>query len=431
VAARLVLGALEEETAFVDFDVDCNVDIILSYDWLRAHGLTFLYDADEVCFCAERGCTSGRSVRLDLTLAAQTSPATRLSATDGGTGSLLACRLGCGFPRLAARRSGSLPQAARPLLLPSRRPPGWTTRWRASTCLYYDHDNEASKCVAGLANTCTTLPDGTKLFVGSITFAAEGPAFSLPPDAGDPPDFAELAAEYGDILAGPPPGVPPDRGPAFELRIDTGSHPMPRSQSAGRRASLTSAANRWPFCSIMAFLLDHGWNVPSSASHAALVVFARKQDGTWRFCQDYGELNAITQRSVEPLLHVDQLVDETRGAHFFTKLYLAMAYMQFCIREEDQFKTSFRVPRGQYEFRVGAFGLHAAAVHGHALHGMSSVLVRYMHSIFGRPALSFDSAGRTAPRGRVPVPRSHLCWGALCRYTAMTSSSSPKRARST
>jgi hypothetical protein len=32
--------------------------------------------------------------------------------------------------------------------------------------------------------------------------------------------------------------------------------------------------------------------------------------------------------------------------------------MQFRIREEDQFKTSFRVPGGQYEFRVGAFGLH-------------------------------------------------------------------------
>jgi hypothetical protein len=49
---------------------------------------------------------------------------------------------------------------------------------------------------------------------------------------------------------------------------------------------------------------------------------AGKQDGTWRFCQDYRGLNAITQRSVEPLPHVDQLVDETRGARFFTKLDL-------------------------------------------------------------------------------------------------------------
>ena len=141
-----------------------------------------------------------------------------------------------------------------------------------------------------------------------------------------------------------------------------------------------------------AFLLDQGWIVPSCASHAASVVFARKADGTWRFCQDYRGLNAITQRSVEPLPHVDQLVDETRGARFFTKLDLAMAYMQFRIREEDQYKTSFRVPGGQYEFRVGAFGLH----------GMSSVLMRFMHSIFGRPELSFDATGRALPVARTP-----------------------------
>jgi hypothetical protein len=126
-------------------------------------------------------------------------------------------------------------------------------------------------------------------------------------------------------------------------------------------------------------------------------MFTRKQDSTWRFCQDSRGLNAITQRSVEPLPHVDQLVDETRGARFFTKLDLAMAYMQFRIREEDQFKTSFRVPGGQYEFRVGAFGPH----------GMSWVLMRYMHSIFSRPALSFDSDGqpRRAPgAGQSPDP---------------------------
>ena len=37
---------------------------------------------DEVCLCAERGCTSGRRVRLDLTLDVPTSPATRLSPAE-------------------------------------------------------------------------------------------------------------------------------------------------------------------------------------------------------------------------------------------------------------------------------------------------------------------------------------------------------------
>ena len=140
------------------------------------------------------------------------------------------------------------------------------------------------------------------------------------------------------MLADPPPGLPPDRGPAFQLRIfqlriETGTHLMPRSRPMKRwsQGELDECRKQ------VAFLLDQGWIVPSCASHAASVVFARKADGTWRFCQDYRGLNAITQRSVEPLQHVEELVDETRGARFFTRLDLATAYMQFRIREEDQY----------------------------------------------------------------------------------------------
>ncbi len=122
----------------------------------------------------------------------------------------------------------------------------------------------------------------------------------------------------------------------------------------------------------MSFLLDQGWTVPSLASHAASVVYARKPNGTWHFCQGYSGLNAIMQRSVEPLPHVEQLVDETRGARVFSKIDLASAYWLFRIREEDQFKTSFHLQAGQYEFRVSAFSLHS----------MSSLL---MHTIFGCP----------------------------------------------
>jgi hypothetical protein len=178
------------------------------------------------------------------------------------------------------------------------------------------------------------------------------------------------------VLGGPPPGLPPDSGQDFELRIETGSHPMPRSRPMKRwsQGDLDECRKQ------VATLLDRGWIVPSRASHAASVVFARKPDGTWRSCQDYRGLNAITQRSgsVEPQPHVEQLVDETRGARFrvFSKLDLESAYMQFLIREEDQFKTSFCVPGGQSrydsEFRVGAFGL--------PVHGMPvlSILMRYM-----------------------------------------------------
>ena len=77
--------------------------------------------------------------------------------------------------------------------------------------------------LVGLAETGTTLADGTKLFDGRITFAAEGPAFALPPD----PPFATLAGEYADVLTAPPSGLPPDRGPALSSAWTRVSIPCP------------------------------------------------------------------------------------------------------------------------------------------------------------------------------------------------------------
>ena len=65
-----MLGGLSEETAFVAFaecGVDCDADVMLGCGWLRAHDLNLLYDSDDVCIFAERGCTPDRRVRLDLT----------------------------------------------------------------------------------------------------------------------------------------------------------------------------------------------------------------------------------------------------------------------------------------------------------------------------------------------------------------------------
>jgi len=147
-----------------------------------------------------------------------------------------------------------------------------------------------------------TLPDGTALLLGQLAFSAAQKQFVLPPDLGDPPEFVDMAREFADVLAGPPPGLPPDRGADFELRIDTGQHPMPRSRPMKRwsQGELDECRRQ------VTTLLDNGWIVPSRASHAASIVFARKADG-----QDYRGLNAITQLSMEPLPHVDQLVDET------------------------------------------------------------------------------------------------------------------------
>ena len=133
-------------------------------------------------------------------------------------------------------------------------------------------------------------------------------------------------------------------------------------------------------------LLDRGWIQPSTAGHAASVVFVRKPDGSWRICYDYRGLNAITEPQVEPLPHIDALLDETRGAKWFTKFDLAQGYHQVRIREADWWKTSFRSQLGQFEWKVMPFGLQ----------GASSVLMRVMNSAMTR--------GLRQPGGEPPPP---------------------------
>jgi hypothetical protein len=59
---------------------------------------------------------------------------------------------------------------------------------------------------------------------------------------------------------------------------------------------------------------------------------------------------------------------------------------------------------------------------------MSSLLMRYMHAIFGRPSLAFDDSGRGRPSAEGGTA---LCWGNSFKFTWTTSLFSPRRRKST
>ena len=63
---------------------------------------------------------------------------------------------------------------------------------------------------------------------------------------------------------------------------------------------------------------------PSTSSHAAAVIFARKQDGRLRLCVDYRGLNEKTMKDAFP--RVDDLLVELREANVITHLELLQGY---------------------------------------------------------------------------------------------------------
>ncbi|KAM2019771.1 hypothetical protein ACFX1T_022529 [Malus domestica] len=89
----------------------------------------------------------------------------------------------------------------------------------------------------------------------------------------------------------------------------------------------------------------------------AHVLFVKKNDGSMRLCIDYWQLNRVTVKNRYPLPQIDNLFDQFKGAHVFSKIDLCSGYHRLLIWEEDVPKTAFRTRYRHFEFRVMPFGL--------------------------------------------------------------------------
>ena len=89
----------------------------------------------------------------------------------------------------------------------------------------------------------------------------------------------------------------------------------------------------------------------------APVLFVTRKDESLRLCVDYRALNRITVKNSYPLPKIDEILDQIRGAKYFTKIDFRQGYHQIRLDEESIPLTAFQTKFGHYEYEVLPFEL--------------------------------------------------------------------------
>ena len=141
-------------------------------------------------------------------------------------------------------------------------------------------------------------------------------------------DLLRVVCEYEDVFPDELPGLPPQRVVDFGIELHPGT--LPISMTPHRMAPVELQELRVQ----LQELLDKGFIRRSTSPWVALVLFTKKKDKTLQLCINCMQLNRVTINRY-PLLRIDDLFDQLRGARVYSKIDLRTGYHQVRVRETD------------------------------------------------------------------------------------------------
>ena len=153
-------------------------------------------------------------------------------------------------------------------------------------------------------------------------------------------DIQTLLQKHEKVFRDPPSSRPPHRGFEHIIELEEGTQAVittPYRHPKRYKDEIEKTIKE---------LLELGYIRPSSSPFASSVVLVKKKDGTLRMCIDYRALNKKTIKNRYPIPRIDELMDELRGAKYFSKIDLRSGYHQIRVRDQDISKTAFRCQYG-------------------------------------------------------------------------------------
>ena len=143
--------------------------------------------------------------------------------------------------------------------------------------------------------------------------------------------------------------------PLVEHDIDTGDA-RPIKQSPRRPPISAREAED----EILDKMIATGVIEPSNLSWASPVCLVKKKDGTFRFCIDYGRVNAVSKKDAYPIPDIQDALDNLRGSRYFATIDLLSGYWQLGMTDRATERSAFCTRRGLFQFTRMPFGLSGA-----------------------------------------------------------------------
>lgn len=150
-----------------------------------------------------------------------------------------------------------------------------------------------------------------------------------------PEEVNEVLKEYGDVFKEPK-QLPPARDCDHTIPLIPGAKPV------NVRPYRLPHHQKNAMEEFMKQLITSNTIQPSMSPYSSPAILVKKNDGSWRMCIDYRQLNSNTIKNKYPIPVIEDLLDELQGAKYFSKIDLRSGYHQIRMKVNDIPKTAFR-----------------------------------------------------------------------------------------